>query len=85
VTFRLPLLKKSLVLSAPLAQKFRDLVATAQLIVKRHGANAAIQAGMRADELLAEGDVDGAATWRAIIRAIKELQRAMPRQGEAMN
>jgi len=30
---------------------------------------------MRADELLAEGDIDGAATWRAIIRAIEELQR----------
>ena len=44
-------------------------------MVKRHGDDAAIQAGMRADELLAEGDVDGAATWRAIIRAIEELQR----------
>ena len=31
--------------------------------------------GMRADELLADGNVDGAATWRAIIRAIEELQR----------
>ena len=45
----------------------------AQLMVKRHGEDAAIQAGMRADELLAEGDVDGAATWRPIDR---ELQRA---------
>jgi len=41
----------------------------------RRGEDAAIQAGMRADELLAEGDIDGAATWRAIIRAIEELQR----------
>ena len=28
-------------------------------MVKRSGEDAAIQAGMRADELLAEGDVDG--------------------------
>jgi hypothetical protein len=40
---------------------------------------------MRADALLAEGDVDGAATWRAIIRAIEELQRATSREGEGIN
>jgi hypothetical protein len=54
-------------------------------MVKRYGEDAAIQAGMRADELLAKGDIDGAATWPAIIRAIEELQRATPRQGEAVN
>ena len=53
--------------------------------MKRYGADAAIQAGIRADELLAEGDVEGAATWQAIIRATEELQRAAPREGEAMN
>jgi triphosphoribosyl-dephospho-CoA synthetase len=52
-----------------------DIWRAAQLMVKRYGEDAAIQAGMRADDLLAEGDVDGAATWRAIIRAIEELQR----------
>jgi len=45
-------------------------------MVKRYGEDATIQAGKLADELLAEGDVDGAATWRAIIRAVEELQRA---------
>ena len=40
---------------------------------------------IRADELLAEGDVDGVATWRAIIRAVEELQRTVPRDGEQMN
>ena len=44
-----------------------------------------IQAATRADELLAKGDVDGAATWRAIIRAVEELQRATLRDGEAVN
>jgi len=62
-----------------------DLWRAAQLMVKRHGEDAEIQAGMRADELLAKGDVDGAATWRAIIRAIEELQRATPREGETVN
>ena len=50
-------------------------------MVKRYGEDAAIQAGIRADELLAEGELDGGATWRAIIRAIEELQRATPREG----
>jgi triphosphoribosyl-dephospho-CoA synthetase len=62
-----------------------DTWRAAQLLVKRHGKDAAIQAGIRADELLAEGDVDGAATWRAIIRAVSELHRAAPREGEAVN
>jgi hypothetical protein len=50
----------------------------------RYGVDAAVQAGMRADELLAEGDVDGAATWRAIIRAVEDLQRATPREGDCV-
>jgi hypothetical protein len=54
-------------------------------MVKRYAEDTAIQAGMRADEFLAEGDVDGAATWRAIIRAIEELQRGAPGEGEAVN
>ena len=42
---------------------------------------------MRADELLAErgANTDGAATWRAIIRAVEELQQAEPRKSEAVN
>ena len=53
--------------------------------MKRYGTDAAIQAGMRADELLAEGDVEGVATWRAIIRSVEELQRTVPRDGERVN
>ena len=49
-----------------------DIWRAAQLMVKQYGEDAPIQAGVRADELLAEGDLDGAATWRAI----EELQRA---------
>jgi triphosphoribosyl-dephospho-CoA synthetase len=62
-----------------------DIWRAAQLLVKRHGNDAAIEAGMRADELLPEGDVDGAATWWAIIRAVEVLQRTSPRVGEAVN
>jgi hypothetical protein len=40
---------------------------------------------MRTDELLDAGDLDGVAVWRRIIRAIEELQRKEPREGEAVN
>src|SRR5262245_23477247 len=63
----------------------RDLWRAAQLMVKRYGADASVQAAMRADDLLAEGDHDGAATWRAILRVIEELGRVAPRDGEAVN
>ncbi len=43
-------------------------------MAKRHGADAATQASMRADALLEAGDVDGQVIWRRILRAIKELQ-----------
>ncbi len=46
---------------------------------------APIYAVMRADELLDADDLDGAAAWRQIIRAIEELQRKEPREGEAVN
>jgi hypothetical protein len=38
-----------------------DIWRAAQLIVKRHGADAPIVTAQRADELFNEGDLDGAA------------------------
>lgn len=51
----------------------REIWQTANVMVKRYGADAPIHAAMRSDELLDEGDLDGAATWRAVLRAIDEL------------
>ncbi len=42
-------------------------------------------AAMRADELLAAGDLDGAAAWRRIIRAIVDLQWKEAAGGEAVH
>ena len=62
-----------------------DLWRSAKLLIDQHGDEAAIHAAMRADELLDAGDLDGAAVWRRIIRAIEELQRKEPRQAESVN
>ena len=50
-----------------------DIYRTANLLTREHGDKATIHAAMRADEMLEAGDLDGAATWRRVIKAIEEL------------
>jgi hypothetical protein len=52
-----------------------DIWRAADLLVKRHGDDAAIVAAQRADERMAEGDLDGQMIWKRILAAINELQR----------
>jgi len=47
--------------------------------------DASIAAAQRADELLNEGDLDGAAVWKRILHAVEELKRTKPRVGELVN
>jgi hypothetical protein len=47
----------------------------AKLLVHQHGAGAAGHAAGRVEQLLGEGDSEGAAIWRSIQVAIEELQR----------
>jgi hypothetical protein len=61
-----------------------DIFRAAKLLMDQHGEDAAIRAAQRADELLDEGDVDGAVVWRRILEAIEELQRGR-REGEPLN
>jgi hypothetical protein len=50
-----------------------ELWACAQHYIKRHLDDAPIHAAMRADELLAEGDLEGARNFQAIVRRINQL------------
>jgi hypothetical protein len=50
-----------------------ELWACAQHYIKRHLDDAPIHAAMRADELLAEGDLEGARNFQAIFRRINQL------------
>jgi hypothetical protein len=62
-----------------------DIYRAAKLLVdKRGGGDAAVRAALRADVLLDEGDVDGAALWRRIVAAIDELKRGR-REDEPLN
>ena len=48
---------------------------SAQVLVKQHGADAPIEAAMRADAMLEKGDLEGYAVWKRILRAVEELQK----------
>ena len=61
-----------------------DIYRAAKLLVDKRGGDAAVRAALRADVLLDEGDVDGAALWRRIVAAIDELKRGR-REDEPLN
>jgi hypothetical protein len=56
----------------------RDILATALLCIKQHGGSAAYFTAGRADELLEEGAVTGAKTWRRVLAEIERLQAMQP-------
>jgi hypothetical protein len=63
-----------------------DIWHAAGLLIQRHGADGAILVAARAvDELLAKGDEDGYVTWMAILEALLELRRGVPKEGERVN
>ena len=57
----------------------------AMLLVKRHGADAMLEASERAGQLLDEGDMAGAETWHRILNAIERLQAKAPAEGEKVH
>ena len=55
-----------------------DIYRSAKLYIDQHGDQAALQAAMQSDSLLDAGDMDGAAVWRRIIKAIEVMQATDP-------
>ena len=52
-----------------------DIFRSAKLLIDRHGEDAPIQAAMRADALMDQGDMDGRAVWLRIKSAVEEMLR----------
>ena len=50
-----------------------EILRLAKVLIKQHDASAVCIAASRADELLDVGDLDGAAVWRRIVKAIEAL------------
>jgi hypothetical protein len=55
-----------------------DIYRVAQALIKQHGEDAPSRAAQRADELLADGDVEGHATWVRIVKAVRVLLDDQP-------
>ena len=53
-------------------------LACRHLMLKRYGDKALEQSATRADELAADGDHDGADTWRRITAAVVQLANTAP-------
>ena len=50
-----------------------DIYRSANELIREHGEDAPIHAAMRADAMLDTGDLDGAAVWKRIVKAVEEL------------
>lgn len=55
-----------------------DIYRSAKLYIDQHGDQAALQAAMQSDLLLDAGDIEGAALWRRVIKAIEVMQTTEP-------
>jgi hypothetical protein len=62
-----------------------DIRRSAWVLIKRYGPDAALQAAMRAEDLLAQGDADGCAIWKRIIADIEHLQAQIAPEGEVIH
>ncbi len=62
-----------------------DIYRTANVLVKHYGKDAALEAAQRADAMLEKGCLDGQRLWKRVLKAVKEIQRKEPREGEAVN
>ena len=56
----------------------------AVLLVKRYGDDAILEAAQRADQMLGDANMAGAATWHRILDAIERLQAMKPAEGESV-
>ncbi len=62
----------------PASHDPRYIYRSAQVLVKRHGQDAPIEAAMHADAMLEAGDLGGYAVWKRILRAVRVLQEMEP-------
>ena len=52
-----------------------DIYRSANVLIREHGDDAALEAAKHADAMLEKGDLEGLAVWKRIVRAVGEIQR----------
>ncbi len=58
-----------------------DIYRTANVLIRKHGEDAALEAAQSADAMLDKGSLDGQRVWKRVLAAVKEIQRQEPREG----
>ncbi len=52
-----------------------DIYRTANVLIREHDEDAALEAAQRADAMLEKGAIDGQRVWKRVLKAMKEIQR----------
>jgi hypothetical protein len=52
-----------------------DIYRTANVLIREHGDDAALEAAQQADAMLEKGSLDGQRVWKRVLAAVKEIQR----------
>ncbi len=60
-----------------------DIFRSANVLIREHGKDAALEAAQRADAMLERGDMDGCTVWKRIVAAVGEIERTERRENEA--
>jgi len=58
-----------------------DIRRSAWLMIRQHREHAALWASSRADELMAQGDMDGYVVWRRVLAEIERIQEQTMKPG----
>lgn len=61
-----------------------DIWRTAATLMQLYGEAATSNTAQRADAFHEEGDFDGVVVWLNVVRAIEQLERQTPRDGQAV-
>ncbi len=61
-----------------------DIYRSANVLVKRYGEDATLEAAQRADTMLERGEMDGFAVWKSIVRAVEEIRRTDRPSGQVL-
>ena len=60
-----------------------DVYRSTHVLIRQHGAGAALEAAQRADAMLERGDMGGRAVWKRILVAVEEIERTERRENAA--
>jgi hypothetical protein len=62
-----------------------DIWRAANRMIDLYGAEAALNAALRSDKMLDQGNVDGFHTWKRVVDAIRDLERQAPTPSDPIN